>query len=288
MERRRLGRLGHESTVLMYGAAGLSDVDQDTADASISAALEAGINHFDVAASYGSAELRLGAWLPRIREEIFLATKVEERTAEGAWRSINASLARLGTDRVDLLQLHSVGEMDVLDAVTADDGALASAVRARDEGMVGAIGITGHGPTAAVTHREGLARFDFDSVLTPLNPVLWREEPFRRAWGELVEAVHATDAALMTIKSVARRNWPQGADQRYATWYEPYDDATRIRAAVSWVLAHEEVCTLATAGDVSLLGMIVDAEADRMDVADAEAVLLRDQAYASPFVDMPW
>ena len=288
MERRRLGRLGHESSVLVYGAAALSEVTQDVADASVQQALDAGINHLDVAASYGDAELRLGPWMPRIRDDVFLASKVEERSREGAWASINASLERLRTDHLDLIQLHSVGEMDVLDAVTADDGALASAVRAVEEGMAGAVGITGHGPTAAVTHLEGLRRHDFDSVLTPLNPVLWRDQAWREAYQALVASVQATDAALLTIKTVARRNWPTDADQRYATWYEPYDDATRIRAAVSWVLAHQEVCAIPTAGDVALLGMIVAAEADRMDVADAEAVLLRDEAYASPFVTMPW
>lgn len=288
MERRRLGRLGHESSVLVYGAAALSEVDQDVADASIQQALDAGINHLDVAASYGDAELRLGPWMPRIRDQVFLASKVEERSREAAWASINTSLERLQTDRLDLIQLHAVGEVDVLDAVTADDGALASAVRAMEEGMVGAVGITGHGPDAAATHLEGLRRYDFDSVLTPLNPVLWRDQAWQDAYTALTEAVATTDAALMTIKTVARRNWPQDAEQRYATWYEPYDDATRIRAAVSWVLAHQEVCAIPTAGDVALLGMIIDAEADRMDLADAEAVLLRDEAYASPFLAMPW
>ena len=149
MERRRLGRLGHESSVLIYGAAALSEVDQDTADRSVQQALDAGINHFDVAASYGDAELRLGPWMSRIRDQIFLATKVEERPAERAWASINRSLERLQVDRVDLLQLHAVGDLDTLDAVTGNGGALESAVRALDEGMVGAVGITGHGRTAA-------------------------------------------------------------------------------------------------------------------------------------------
>ena len=141
MERRRLGRLGHDSSVLIYGAAALSEIDQDAADGSVQQALEAGINHFDVAASYGDAELRLGPWMSRIRDQIFLATKVEERAADRAWASINNSLERLRIDRVDLLQLHSVGDLPTLDSVTRSGGALESAVRAMDEGMVGAIEI---------------------------------------------------------------------------------------------------------------------------------------------------
>src|SRR3954468_10415761 len=145
MRIRRLGRLGHQSSVLIYGAASLSDVSQDTADASIQQALDAGINHFDVAASYGDAELRLGPWMPRIRDRVFLATKTGDRDREGAWASINRSLERLQTDRVDLLQLHAVGDLDELGKVLGNGGGIEAAVRAKDEGLVGDIGITSIG-----------------------------------------------------------------------------------------------------------------------------------------------
>ncbi len=286
MEYRRLGRLGHSSSVLIYGAAALGSVDQDTADASIAEALAAGINHFDVAASYGDAELRLGPWMPRIRSTIFLATKTGERTADGAWASINASMERLQTDRVDLLQLHAVGDLAELDRVTGPGGALEAAVRAQEEGLVGAVGITGHGTEAATTHLEGLRRHPFATVLTPLNPVLWRDPVYRAGYESLVEEVRRQDAGLMTIKTVSRRNWPEGGDENYSTWYEPYDDAARIRAAVSWVLSHEEITGLATAGDVRLLGMTIAAEADRADPQAAEAALTDDPEYSSPFLHM--
>lgn len=288
METRRLGRLRHESSVLIYGAAALAEVDQDTADASIQEALDADINHFDVAADYGEAELRLGPWMPRIRRDIFLATKTGLRATDPAWAQINSSLERLQTDRVDLLQLHAIGDTDELDRATGKGGALAAAVRALDEGMVGAVGITGHGPTAAQTHLEALRRHPFATVLTPLNPVLWRDDEYRAAYEALVIEVQRQDAGLMTIKTVSRRNWPQGPDGApYATWYEPFDDAERIRGAVSWVLAHDEVTGIATAGDVRLLGMIIDAEQRRLPVADAEQALADDAAYSSPFLDMP-
>jgi len=288
METRRLGRLRHESSVLIYGAAALAEVDQDTADASIQEALAADINHFDVAADYGEAELRLGPWMPRIRRDIFLATKTGLREADPAWAQINSSLERLQTDRVDLLQLHAIGDTDELDRATGKGGALEAAVRAVDEGMVGAVGITGHGPTAAQTHLEALRRHPFATVLTPLNPVLWRDDEYRAVYEALVVEVQRQDAGLMTIKTVSRRNWPQGPDGApYATWYEPFDDTERIRGAVSWVLAHEEVTGIATAGDVRLLGMIIDAEQRRLPVADAEQALADDAAYSSPFLDMP-
>jgi aryl-alcohol dehydrogenase-like predicted oxidoreductase len=285
MERRRLGRLGHDSSVLIYGAAALGGVDQDTADTSIQEALDAGINHLDVAASYGDAELRLGPWMPRIRDQVFLATKTGDRDREGAWASINRSLERLQTDHLDLIQLHGVGDLGELDRATGPGGALEAALRAQEEGLVRAVGITGHGKTAAQTHLEALHRFPFASVLTPMNPVLWREEVFRDAWTALVAEVQRQDTALMTIKTVSRRNWANGTTEgHYTTWYEPYDDAAKIRAAVSWVLSHPEITGIATAGDVRLLGMTVAAEADRLSRVDAEAALLDDPEYSSPFI----
>jgi aryl-alcohol dehydrogenase-like predicted oxidoreductase len=289
MEHRRLGRIGHDSSVLIYGAAALADVDQDTADRSVSEALEAGINHFDVAAGYGDAELRLGPWMPRIRADIFLATKTGERDRGPARAQIEASLTRLQTDHVDLIQLHAVGDLVELDRVTRPGGALEAAVSAADEGLVGAVGITGHGPRAAATHLEALRRFPFATVLTPLNPVLWTDPAFRADYAALVAEVRRQDAGLMTIKTVSRRNWPDTGEQAtYATWYEPFDTPERIRAAVSWVLARTEVTGLATAGDLRLLEMTVAAEQDRTEPAQASALLLGDPDYSSPFLSMPF
>jgi predicted aldo/keto reductase-like oxidoreductase len=288
MEMRRLGRLEHQSSVLIYGAAALSDVTQSTADRSIEEALDGGINHFDVAASYGDAELRLGPCMPQIRDRIFLATKTGQRDRESAWREINASLERLQTDRLDLLQLHSVGDLGELDLATGTDGALEAATRALDEGMIGAVGITGHGPAAATTHLEALRRYPFATVLTPLNPVLWRDESYRANYQALVEEIRRQDAGLMTIKTVSRRNWPADTDHGYSTWYEPYDDQANITAAISWVLAHEEVTGIPTAGDVGLLGMSLEAERNRVSPAEAEAHLTSDDEYSSPFVSMPF
>lgn len=288
METRRLGRLEHQSSVLIYGAAALGEVTQDVADRSIQEALDGGINHIDVAAGYGDAELRLGPWMPQIRDRVFLATKTGERESEAAWRQINASLERLQTDRVDLLQLHAVGDLDDLDRATRTGGALEAAVRAEEEGLVGAVGITGHGKEAAATHLEALRRFPFATVLTPLNPYLWRDQTFRGDFAQLVVEARHQDAGLMTIKTVSRRNWMPTAEHRYSTWYEPYDDQERITAAVSWVLDFPFITGIPTPGDVRLLPMLVEAERHRTSRAEAEQVLAGDPAYDSPFVTIPF
>ncbi|MFL6076578.1 MAG: aldo/keto reductase [Mycobacteriales bacterium] len=288
MRYRQLGRLGHQSSVLIYGAAMLAEVTQDVADASIQQALDAGINHFDVAAGYGDAELRLGPWMSRIRDRIFLATKTGERAADAAWRQINHSLERLRTDRVDLIQLHAVGDLEDLERATGPGGALEAAVRARDEGLAGAIGITGHGPQAPATHREALRRFPFDTVLTPLNRVLDRDPAYHADYVALVEEVQRQRTGLMTIKVASRRNWPDGAEHQYTTWYEPFDRQQEITAAVAWVLGHPEVTGLATPGDVRLLPMTIAAEAAGSPPEDAEQLLDAAPDYSSPFLNMPF
>ena len=290
MEYRRLGRLEHRSSVLIYGAAALAEVTQDVADASIDAALDAGINHFDVARDYGDAELRFGAAMSRMRDRIFLATKTGERLREAAWRQINESLERLQTDRVDLLQLHAVGDLEQLDLATGLNGALEAATRAEAEGLVGAVGITGHGHEAPATHLEALRRYPFATVLTPINPVLARDADYLAAYEALVSEVRRQDAGLMIIKTVAHRNWPDAVDHSYTTWYEPFDEQAPITAAVAWVLSHEEVTGIATPGDVRLLPLVIRAEAERheLDRSDAAAALRDEPTYSSPFVNMPF
>src|SRR5215211_4836440 len=116
MEYRRLGRLGRMNSVLIFGGAALSEVTEEEADRAISLSLEAGVNHFDTAADYGDSELHYGRWMPEIRDGIFLSTKTGEREKAAAARQIRASLERLRVDRVDLIQLHAVNDLDDLEA----------------------------------------------------------------------------------------------------------------------------------------------------------------------------
>ncbi len=290
MQTRRLGRLGHQSSVLIYGAASLGEVDQDRADASIQEALDAGINHFDVAADYGDAELRLGPWMPRIRDEIFLATKTGLRTRDEAWAQINHSLERLQTDHVDLIQLHAVCDLENLDLLTRPGGGLAAAVRAKEEGLAGAIGITGHTHAAPSVHTEALRRFDFDSVLTPVNYRLVKDPAYAADLNTLLEAAAASDAAVMAIKAFARRTWHDGEAQNYDTWYAPFDEQRYITAAFVWLLAsYPRVTGFATAGETRLLRQMVAAEAASSELTTDEAAQILEQVedYESPFVGMP-
>jgi aryl-alcohol dehydrogenase-like predicted oxidoreductase len=289
VETRRLGRIGNRSSVLLYGGAALSEVSKEDADRSIREALDAGINHFDTAAGYGDSELHLGRWMPRIRDRIFLATKTGDRAGGGAYDSIRRSLERLRVDSVDLIQLHAIGDLDDLQAATGPGGAVGGAVRARNEGLVGAIGITGHGMRAPTVHLEALRRFPFDTVLTPFNYRLAREPAYLRDFDALAAETQAGDVGLMVIKVAARNLWRPEEEHRYATWYEPLDAQEHIDATVAFALARPEITGICTAGDVHLLPMFVEAERRReaITVPQAEAAMSGVSELEPPFVRVP-
>lgn len=283
MEQRRLGRIGHLSSVVLFGAASLGGVTQDEADQSIQYALDAGINHFDTAASYGVSELRLGPWMPRIRNQIFLATKTAERQRDGAIREIERSLQRLQVDQVDLIQLHAVTSFAELDLLTAPGGALEAVIEAKEQGLAKHIGITGHGNTAPAVHLEALRRFPFETVLTPLNFILYHQVNYRKMFDDLVAEVKRQDVGLLTIKSIARG--PKTDGHKFDTWYEPFEEQEFIDSCIAFVLSHPELTGLASAGDVRLLPKIVQAvqSYQPMTQKQQDHLMATSNAYASPF-----
>ncbi len=291
MEHRRLGRLGRMNSVLIFGGAALSDISEEEADRAISLALEAGVDHFDTAADYGDSELHYGRWMGEIRDSVFLSTKTGERDKDPARRQIQNSLERLRVDFVDLIQLHAVGDLEDLDRATRGGGSLEAAVEAREEGLVRAVGITGHGHEAPATHLEALRRYPFDTVMTPWNHVLSTDADYRRDFEALVGEIQRQDAGLMTIKTLSRRNWPAGdplENQKYATWYEPFEEREYVDAAVSFALAREEVTGIPMVGDVGLIEAMIEAERRRMPPEEAGRVLSRAPGYSSPFISMPF
>jgi aryl-alcohol dehydrogenase-like predicted oxidoreductase len=254
------GRTGHASTRLVFGAAALARVSQADADRALAQIRAAGVNHIDVAASYGDAERRLAPFLRRHRQDVFLATKTGERSHAAAREQIRRSLDRMGVDRVDLIQLHNLVQEADWQQAFADDGALRACVEARDEGLVRAIGVTGHGTRVAAMHRRSLERFDFDSVLLPMNPSLLRDARYAEEFEQLLAICAERRVAVQTIKSLARRRWPDGAAPTHDTWYEPLADAAEIEGAVHWALARPGVF-VNTAGDLRLLTPMLRAAA---------------------------
>src|SRR5258708_22422570 len=144
MEIRSLGRTGHSSTVAILGGVVFAHTDQAEADALMRQVMDAGVNHIDVAPSYGEAELRLGPWLARERDRFFLGCKTQERTRTGAAAELRRSLQRLQVTSFDLFQLHAVTSLAELDAATQAGGALEAVRAAPGQGLTRFIGITAH------------------------------------------------------------------------------------------------------------------------------------------------
>jgi aryl-alcohol dehydrogenase-like predicted oxidoreductase len=266
IEKRPFGRTGHMSTVTLFGAAALSRATQAEADRVLDILLEYGVNHIDVAARYGDAELRIGPWMARHRQDFFLATKTGKRV-----------------DAVDLIQLHALFHPDDWDLAMGPGGALEAAIEAREQGLVRFIGVTGHGWTIAAMHKRSLERFDFDSILLPYNYVMHQNEHYREDFDAVVRLCQERQVAVQTIKAIARGPWATTEKARN-TWYQPLEEQADMDRAVHWVIGRPGIF-LNTAGDIQLLPKILDA-ASRYDTRpsdDAMTAMLEKQRMTTLF-----
>ncbi len=275
------GRTGHNSSRTIFGAAALSKVTQAAADRTLEVLLRHGVNHIDVAASYGDAELRIAPWLKREPTRFFLATKTGERTAKRAREELHRSLDRLGVDHVDLWQLHNLADPIEWDTALSPGGVIEAAVEARAQGLIKWIGVTGHGAQIAANHRRSLARFDFDSVLLPFNFVTMQLPYYAENFEALTRTCAERNVAVQTIKSIAAKPW-LGREHTHTTWYEPLEAQADIDLAVWWVLGRRGVF-LNTAGDIDLLPRVLDA-AGRFEKrpTDAEMTTLLERTRTEP------
>lgn len=257
IEKRPFGRTGWASSVTLFGAAALGNASQSEADRALALLLEYGVNHIDTAPRYGDAELRIGPWMADHRKDFFLATKTGERTYAGARAEIRRSLERLRVEQVDLIQLHGLGHPGEWDIAMGPGGALEAAVEARDEGLVRFIGVTGHGWTIASMHERSLERFDFDSVLLPLNFRMYENERYAADFEAVMRRCEERKVAVQTIKAVARGPWAT-TSPTHNTWYQPLEEQGDIDRAVHWVMGRSGVF-LNTPGDLELLPKVLDA-----------------------------
>jgi aryl-alcohol dehydrogenase-like predicted oxidoreductase len=283
IEKRPFGRTGYMSTVTLFGAAALSRATQAEADRVLDILLEYGVNHIDVAARYGDAELRIAPWMARHRHEFFLATKTGKRLYQDARDEIHRSLDRLRVDVVDLIQLHALFHPDDWDLAMGPGGALEAAIEAREQGLVRFIGVTGHGWTIAAMHKRSLERFDFNSILLPYNYVMYGNERYREDFDAVLHLCEQRQVAVQTIKAIARGPWAT-TDKVRNTWYQPLEEQADIDRAVHWVIGRPGIF-LNTAGDVHLLPKILDAASryEKRPDDDAMTAMLEKQYMTTLF-----
>jgi len=255
--KRKFGSTGHMSTATIFGAYAVAHCSQTEADEVLKLLQKYGINHIDTARSYGESEVRISKWMKKHRGDFFLATKTGMRTYGEAKAELLESLDRLQVKNVDLLQLHNLVHPDDWDRAFKEGGALEAALEAREAGLTRFIGVTGHGLMAAPMHIRALGRYEFDSVLLPLNYLMWSNTKYREDFKRLVAMCKDRGVAVQTIKGITRGPW---ADKPHFSqvWYEPLTDQADIDLAVWWVLGNEGVF-LNTSGDPVILSKILDA-----------------------------
>jgi predicted aldo/keto reductase-like oxidoreductase len=245
------------SSIITFGSYALFKVNQKEADAAIEMALKSGINHVDVSPFYGQAEVRLGSWFKRHGNSFFLGCKTEAKTKTGTWEGLKRSLETLQVDHFDLFQFHGVKNNNELNTILGPGGALEAVLEAKKQGLVRFIGITGHYPPL---YDEALRRFDFDTVMFPLNRVHAAHFTDWNDWRALLKTARQKDVGVFAIKSVAKRVWEDGdgVEHKYNTWYEPFDKAGEIEKSLRYTLS-QDITSAVLPGELKLWPMIIKA-----------------------------
>jgi len=255
METRRLGRTDHLSSVAILGGAAFARCTPEEAEVGFTAALDAGVNHLDIAPQYGEAQRNVGPLVPAVRDRLFVACKTLRKNADGVRAQLEESLQLLGCDRFDLYQLHAVTDLDELEARA---GAAEAILRAREEGLTRFVGVTGHNVTTPAAQAEALRRYDLDTVMFPVYPRGWVDASYRRDAEALLELAADRDVGVMAIKAAAARPW--GDRPRDATtWYDPQRSLDDVRRGVSFALSTPGVAAFCTPGDLEVLRVALDA-----------------------------
>jgi predicted aldo/keto reductase-like oxidoreductase len=168
---RTLGRTGAKVSILAFGCGSrfLMYKDDDNAIAILNRAIELGITYLDTAYAYGDgkSESRVGKVMALRRKEVWLATKIPDRTRDEFLRRLEGSLKRLQTDHVDLVHIHSLGHADDLAKIEAPDGALKGLMEAREQKLARFVGMTSH--TDGEVMAKAIERHDLDCVQMALN-----------------------------------------------------------------------------------------------------------------------
>jgi aryl-alcohol dehydrogenase-like predicted oxidoreductase len=280
VERRRLGRTGHHSSVAILGGAACWAASPEEAGAWLQLALDRGVNHLDIAPQYGAAESVVGPHLAERRHELFVAGKTLRANPDGVQDQFDNTRRLLHAEVMDLYQAHAVTTTDELDRRS---GALELILTLRQRGQTRFAGITGHGLTVPGVFLEALRRYDLDTVMFPVYPALWARPEYREPAQELLALCADRDIGVMVIKAAAQRPWADGhglgdpgdgdpaTAARWATsWYEPVATDEDLDRGIHFALSTPGVHGFCTPGDIDLLPRVLDS-ADRFASMSDEA-----------------
>ena len=266
MEERVFGRTGHKSTLItLGGAVFMYPISSAEEESFVRFFIDHGVNHIDVAPTYGDAELRLGRWVKEYRKNLFLGCKTGKRTKKESSEELKRSLTRLQTDYFDLYQLHGLDDPEELKVALGENGAMSTVLEAKRQGLVKNIGITSHNPENIL---RALEVFDFDSVLLPVNYVLRAHPVPTNNYEPVLSLTNERNLGVIAMKSVARGPWP--TEQRtHNSWYQPFRNQREVDEAL-WFTLSQGVTTAATSSDQRIARMMIDAAKRYMPMKKSE------------------
>lgn len=278
LPRRVLGGTGRKVSIVAFPGLALIHYDQEECTRGLRAALDRGVDYFDVAPAYGKGqcETKMGAGLAGVaRDRYFLACKTKARDKAGAREDLERSLKLLKTDHFDLYQLHHMRWADEVEQVLAPGGAMETLVEAKRQGHVRTLGFSAHTSKAALMLLE---RFPFDTAMFPINYV----ELLRYGFGkQVLELAEKKGAAVLAIKAMSRGAWPKDARPTRKWWYRPVEDAEEVDLAVRFALSQPAVAAAFPPAFLDLLDKAVEAGRNFRPITPAEVQRLRLMALAS-------
>ncbi len=275
LERRALGRTGERLSIIGFGGIVVMNATTQEASSRVAEAIDAGVNYFDVAPSYGNAEEMLGPALEPYRKNVFLACKTTERSREGSQRELEQSLRRMRTDHFDLYQLHAVTTKEDVEKIFGPAGALETFVAARKAGKVRFLGFSAHSVEAALAL---IGRFDFDTILFPTNAGTWHAGNFGP---QVLAAAQAKQMGILALKAMARGPWPKDAkrDQYPKCWYQPLSDAGDAMLGLRFTLSHPVTAAIPP-GDETLFTQALGLAMRFTPLNEDEALAIKQKALA--------
>ena len=275
LEKRSLGRTGEMLSIIGFGGIIVKDATAGEASAEVKLAIDSGVNYFDVAPSYGDAEVKLGPGLEPYRKGVFLACKTGERKKEGARNELEKSLENLRTDHFDLYQHHAVTSLEDVDTILGPGGAMETFVEAKKEGKIRFIGFSAHSVEAAMALMD---RFDFDTILFPFNYATWNAGNFGP---QVLARAREKKMGILALKSMAKGPWQDGADRSKfpKCWYEPLSSAEDIRMGLRFTLSHPITAALPP-GEAELFGIALSLRNNLSPLNESELNMIKEKAAA--------
>ncbi len=250
MEKRILGKTGAMLSVIGFGGIVVRNATPGEASASVKRAIDAGVNYFDVAPSYGDAEVKLGPALEPYRSNVFLSNKTGKRTRDEAREELEQSLKHLRTNHFDLYQHHAVTSLEQVDTILGKGGAMETFLEAKEEGKIRHIGFSAHSVEAALALMQG---FDFDTIMFPVNLASWHAGSFGP---KVLSMAQQKNMGIIALKAMAKGKWPEDADRsRYPkAWYEPLASEENALMGLRFALSHP-IATAIPPGEEELFNM---------------------------------